>query len=212
MRPGGGEPAPKRVAARKSAAVEAAAPVQRLRPLLAELRQGDVISPGAVSLVGRGPTAVTELASEAVAPDELWAVTVESGVGWYVIMSGSCDIEREPDIEPCLAISPVDLVSRERYQQLRRGSYSPREFPLPVDKLAQATDNDPEDFFPVVNARFITSLDKMALLAAEVQTLRPLNRSASGSGLPTGSVGPPTLVSMASRTTSSAAWRRWSPA
>lgn len=173
MTPGRGEPGKKRATVRRVVGGQAA-PIQKLMPLLAGLRQGDVISLGAVSLVGRGPSAATELASEEVAEGQLWAVTVESEVGWYVIMSGSCDIERVPAIEPCLAISPVDPVTAERYHQLRRGSYSPREFPLPPAKIAQVCEADGDAFFPVVNGRYITSLDKTALLHADVQTLRPL--------------------------------------
>jgi hypothetical protein len=165
--------APKRAAAAKKTAPRVA-PSEKLQPLLTELRQGDIISLGAVTMVGLGPTAATKMADEQVAADELWAVTVDSEVGWYVILSGSCDIERDVDIEPCLAISPVAVVDAARYQNLRRGSYSPREFPLPPYKLAQACEVDAGTFYPVVDARFITSLDKTALLNAEVNTLRPL--------------------------------------
>lgn len=171
------EPAPPRrgAPAAKSASRRAgAAPREKLPALLRELRQGDLISVGAVSLVGRGPSAATEFAAEDVTADQLWAVTVESDVGWYAILSGPCDIERSPDIEPCVAISPVRLVPPERYQQLRRGSSSPREFPLPADKLAKACGAEPGGFCPVVDARFITSLDKTALLHRDVDTLRPL--------------------------------------
>jgi len=160
---------------RRSARSTAPVVAEKLAALLRELRQGDLISLGAVTLVGKGPAAATAAAKAVPAPDELWSVTVESDVGWYAIVSGPCDIERRPEVEPCLAISPVRLVTPQRYQELRSGSYSPREFPLPAGKLAHAC-RVPEAgaFCPVVDVRYITSLDKTALLHPDVATLRPL--------------------------------------
>lgn len=69
---------------------------------------------------------------------------------------------------------PVQLVSRERYQQLRSGVYSPREFPLPAERLRRVC-KPGDDFDPVVDLRYVSSLDKTALLHPDVSPLRPLS-------------------------------------
>lgn len=144
--------------------------------ILAGLDQGDLLSLGAVSVIGRGPTAA--LASTCLEPpaaNELWNLTVDSGVGWYVILSGACDIVREASIEPCLTVCPVGLVDADRYHQLRHGGYSPREFPLPTDKLRAACGVAKEDeFYPVADQRYVASIDKTALVHPDVTSLRPL--------------------------------------
>jgi hypothetical protein len=144
--------------------------------ILAGLGQGDLLSLGAVSVVGRGPTAALASAGlDQPAANELWSLTVDSEVGWYVILSGPCDIVREPRIEPCLTVCPVVLVDVDRYRQLRHGGYSPREFPLPIDKLRAACGRGTDtDFFPVADQRYVASIDKTALVHPDVQTLRPL--------------------------------------
>ncbi len=144
----------------------------KLPALLRSLRQGDVISLGAVSLVGQGPSEALRDVPAPVAsgPGELWSVTVESDVGWYVIVSQDCDIVRDVADEPCLLVSPLKYVSAERWSQLRHGPYSPMEFPYPEDKIGPTADGAK----PVVDARFFTSVDKNALLEGSVATLRPL--------------------------------------
>src|SRR3954468_294211 len=147
-----------------------------LEKILAGLGQGDLVSLGAVSVVGRGPTAALASTGQPTpAEDELWNLTVDSEVGWYVVLSGPCDIVRDPALEPCLTVCPVTLVDAGRYAQLRRGGYSPREFPLPAEKLRAAC-SVPKDtpFHPVADSRFIASIDKTALVHPNVQTLRPL--------------------------------------
>lgn len=156
--------------------------------VLSGVAQGDLLSVGAVSVVGRGATeALTEALDEATAgtfdadgetppgADDLWNLTVESQVGWYVILSGPCDIVRAPEIEPCLAICPVVLTDAARYAQLRRGGYSPREFPLPPEKLRAACDvAADQEFYPVADLRYVAAIDKTALVREDVRTLRPL--------------------------------------
>lgn len=148
----------------------------KIEQILAGLAQGDLLSLGAVSVVGRGPTAA--LASAGLsqpAADDLWSLTVDSEVGWYVVLSGPCDIVRTPGIEPCLTVCPVMLVDAARYRELRHGGYSPREFPLPYEKLRAACQQDKDaDFFPVADQRYVASIDKTALVHPDVTTLRPL--------------------------------------
>ena len=147
----------------------------KLNQLLGGLRQGDLISAGAVSIVGIGGDQELSGAGLNPQPDELWNLSVTSEVGWYVVLTGPCDILRSADIEPCLTVCPVDLVEESRYRQLRHGGLSPREFPLPPDKLRTAClVPKGEPFFPIANLRYVTSVLKAALLHPEVRTLRPL--------------------------------------
>lgn len=151
------------------------APAGKLAPLLRDLTQGDLLTLGAVSIVGRGPTEVVSAAGGSPRTQEIWSVTVESDLGWYVIISGPCDIVRDPAVEPCLVVAPLATVSHDRYQQLRSGEYSPREFPLPVSQVARVVrPSDPADFWPVADLRYVTSVDKAALLHADVESRRPL--------------------------------------
>lgn len=155
-----------------------------LERLLAGLEQGDLISIGAVNIVGRGSTAMLSEVTEAShsagqlatpLPDELWSLTMDSAVGWYVLLSQACDIVRSPEIEPCVVVCPVMLVTKERYAQLRHGAASPREFPLPADKLRAACDaSNGQEFFPVADLRWLASVDKTAIAHPRLQTLRAL--------------------------------------
>ena len=152
-----------------------ATPVSKLAPLLRDLTQGDLLTLGAVSMVGRGHTPLVDAAGGNPETEEIWSVTVESDIGWYVIISGACDVVRNPAVEPCIAVAPIAVVSKARYQQLRSGEYSPREFPLPARDIANIVGaEDPDDFWPVVDLRYVTSVDKTALLNDTVASRRPL--------------------------------------
>lgn len=152
-------------------------PLAKLAPLLRDLDQGDLVTLGAVSIVGRGASPVVAAGGGDPRSDQLWSVTVESELGWYVIVSAACDIVRDPAIEPCIAVAPIATVSAQRYQQLRSGEYSPREFPLPPRDLARIVGADPTHFWPVADLRYVTSVDKTALLNEAVQSRRPLTGS-----------------------------------
>jgi hypothetical protein len=152
-----------------------------LARLLPGLAQGDLISIGAVNIVGRGGTDALSEVSDVTddlatpSPDELWSLTMESEVGWYVVLSQACDIVRSPEVEPCLVVCPVTLVDQARYEQLRSGAASPREFPLPAEKLRAACNvSTGAQFYPVADLRWLASVDKTALAHPQLQTLRPL--------------------------------------
>lgn len=146
----------------------------RLRQMLTSVAQGDVISVGVVNVAGQGPSA--ELSDAGITtPDDVWNLTVQSEIGWYVVLSQDCDIVRDPSVEPCVVVCPVTTVTETRYRELRSGGYSPRDFPLPDAKLRAAIGKKKsESFFPVANQRFVTSVLKEALLAPDVRVLRPL--------------------------------------
>jgi hypothetical protein len=130
------------------------------------------VSLGAVNVVGQGPTELLKGATpDRVPEDGLWSVTIESDVGWYVILSQDCDIVRDKVDDPCLLVCPLTCVSDQRWMALRHGPYSPREFPFPDAKIA----GQGNDGKPVANLRFVTSVDKEALLDDSVKTLRPLS-------------------------------------
>jgi hypothetical protein len=151
------------------------APASKLAPLLRDLAQGDLLTLGAVTIVGRGQTPVVSAAGGTPRTKEIWSVTVENELGWYVIISGACDIVRDPAVEPCIAVAPITTVTKQRYQQLRSGEYSPREFPLPASQVAHMVHADePDEFWPVADLRYVTSVDKAALLHDEVGSRRPL--------------------------------------
>lgn len=145
---------------------------QRLRLL----RQGDVITLGATSITGRGPSATVDEASPGaeVDDDQVWTLTVVSDLGYYVVLSQDCDIVRTVDVEPCLLVCPLEAVGLGRWEELRRGPYSPREFPVPESDLLEL----PEGKAALVNLRFVTSLDKEALLTPAFQH-HPVLRSAA---------------------------------
>ena len=157
------------------AAKASKAPASKLAPLLRDLTQGDLLTLGAVTIVGRGQTPVVSAAGGTPRAKDIWSVTIENELGWYVIVSGACDIVRDPSTEPCIAVAPITTVSRERYQQLRSGEYSPREFPLPPLDVARIVEaEDPDNFWPIADLRYVTSVDKSALLNDKVESRRPL--------------------------------------
>lgn len=158
-----------------SARTSRKAPASKLAPLLRDLTQGDLLTLGAVTIVGRGQTPAVSAAGGQPKAKEIWSITVENELGWYVIVSGACDIVRDPSVEPCIAVAPITTVSRARYQQLRSGEYSPREFPLPPRDVAHIVNAaDPDNFWPVADLRYVTSVDKTALLNDKVDSRRPL--------------------------------------
>ena len=100
-------------------------------------------------------------------------MTIESEVGWYVIISQDCDIARTPDIEPVLVVCPIKYVTDAEWSQLRSGGSSPREFPFPDGRKMPSKEGHKH----VADLRFVTSVDKTALVSGDVQVLRPLTGS-----------------------------------
>ena len=136
------------------------------------LKQGDVITLGATNITGRGQTPTLREASPGahVSPEQVWTLTLVSKVGWYVVLSQDCDIVRDLDTEPCLLVCPLDAVAEQDWDALRRGPYSPREFPFP----ALAALGLPAGTLPIANAVFVTSVDKAALVAPSFRHLPAL--------------------------------------
>ncbi len=151
--------------------------LQRVNLVLGTIAQGDVISLGAVNIVGVGASAAWHATAEHEGQpgrepgEEIWSLSIESDVGWYVVITQDCDIVRVPNIEPCLVVCPLKYVSREEWQAIRSGPGSPRYFPFPAGKKLPVSDGQ----LPIADLRFVTSVDKTALLHRSVQVLRPLS-------------------------------------
>ena len=146
--------------------------------LVSEVRQGDLISLGAVNLVGIGTSAAWSSAAEHEGVteklgEELWSLIIESEVGWYVILTQDCDIVRSPDVEPTLVVCPLRYVPNKIWQALRSGPRSPREFPFPNNRGLP----EKGGYKPVADLRFITSVDKTAIAHRSVKIRRPLSAS-----------------------------------
>lgn len=158
-----------------SEAVGAAETHVALETHLRVLEQGDLISIGAVAIVGTTSSEVTgdpNARTVGVA-----SVTVETPSGWYAVLSQDCDIQRPPDLEPCVTIAPVLYVPGDEWEALRNGLGSYRRYPLnpatvdPIDDehAAQIVG----DLRPVIDIRYVSSLDKTAL-ADHFDTRYPL--------------------------------------
>ncbi|MDO5862940.1 MULTISPECIES: hypothetical protein [Paenarthrobacter] len=150
--------------------------LERVLTLLGTISQGDVISLGAVNIVGVGPsaawssTAEHEGLTDREPGEEVWSLSIESDVGWYAVITQDCDIVRAPHVEPCLVVCPVKYVSAGEWQALASGPRSPRYFPLPDGKFPGI-----DGKLPVADLRFLTSVDKTALLHPSVKILHPLS-------------------------------------
>lgn len=146
--------------------------IRLLAERLDQLRQGDLINLGATSVVGVGPTPTLTFADpKAVADaDQPWSITLVSELGWYVVLSQDCDIARTTEVEPCIVVCPLEALPISEWQSLRSGPYSPREFPFPEEARITL----PSGTAAAANARFITSVEKRALLAPAFRRAAPL--------------------------------------
>lgn len=147
-------------------------PAQRPQTLDAILRsvwQGDLISLGAVAIVGTPTSEVLSAAGEEDTDSPIASVTIASAAGWYAVITQDCDITRSVDIEPCLHVAPVVYIAEDRWQQLVNGQTSYRFFPLPdkVTPLLVSSEAAAVSGKPVVDLRYITSVDKSAFLSAQ---------------------------------------------
>jgi len=155
--------------------------------MLRSLRQGDVLSFGAVAIVGTHSSQVLTAAGDALAgdPDQqarVASVTIESASGWYAVLSQDCDIVRSVAIEPCLTLAPVVYIDDEEWGKLAVGQTSYRLFPLPPDRISPlppANSDLANGRSPVVDLRYVSSLDKTALLTvSDVERRTPLGARA----------------------------------
>jgi hypothetical protein len=147
----------------------------RLEALLGTIKQGDVISFGAIAIVGTHASKVFREAGD-LTPTEITrdakvaSMTIEYASGWYAVLSQDCDIVRTIDVEPCLLIAPVVYIPEAEWDRLDAGQTSYRFFALQPDRIVPLPQSDPELLVsrkPVVDIRYATSVDKTALTTAQ---------------------------------------------
>jgi len=134
---------------------------------LRSLEQGDLISLGAIAIVGTTASEVTGTKGRHSVEVEVTSITVETESGWYAVLTQDCDIVRQSSLEPCIVVAPVLYVGEEEWRQLRRGMLSYRRFPLDPDALepieGSAAQRSGSAGMPVVDVRYVSSIDKTAL-------------------------------------------------
>lgn len=141
-----------------------------LEARLRGVEQGDLISFGAIGIAVRSGSAFAESAGLVDAGEPgVVALTVETASGWYAVLSQDCDIVRDPADEPCLAIAPVMYVPEHTWTRLHQGQTSYKQFPLQVDQVAPVdrahAQRIPDGHRPVVDIRYVGTVDKTALAA-----------------------------------------------
>lgn len=136
---------------------------------LRSLEQGDLIDLGAIAIVGTTTSEVTGTRGRKAAGVEVTSITVETESGWYAVLTQDCDIVRQASLEPCIVVAPVLYVPEEEWRQLRRGMLSYRRFPLDPEALepieGSAAHRSGSTGMPVVDVRYVSSIDKTALAA-----------------------------------------------
>jgi hypothetical protein len=147
----------------------------RLGALLDTIKQGDVISFGAIAIVGTHASKVFREAKE-LTPTEITrdakvaSMTIEYASGWYAVLSQDCDIVRTIDVEPCILIAPVVYIPEAEWDQLEAGQTSYRFFALQPDRIVPLPQSDSAlrvSRKPVVDVRYVTSVDKTAMPTAQ---------------------------------------------
>lgn len=145
-----------------------------LQARLRGVEQGDLVSFGAIGIAVRPGSAIA--AAAGLADDEtpeVVTLTIETTSGWYVVLSQDCDIVRDVAEEPCVTVAPVVYVAPEAWTRLHLGQTSYRRFPLPDEAVAPVDDEHatriPAGHRPVVDIRYVGTLDKTALSAGFAQ-------------------------------------------
>jgi len=141
-------------------------------PLEARLRsieQGDLIGFGAIGIAVRTGSALAERAGLTdAAPGDVVSLSIETASGWYAVLTQDCDVVRRVEDEPCLTVAPVLYVPKATWDALSSGLSNYRMFPLPVGQVAPVDEAHsariPDGHLPVVDIRYVGSVDKTALL------------------------------------------------
>lgn len=140
-----------------------------LEARLRSIEQGDLIGFGAIGIAVRQGSAFARQAG--LVGDEstdVVSLSVETASGWYSVLTQDCDVVGSVTDEPCLTVAPVLYVPMPDWTRLASGFTSYRQFPLPVDKVAPIdaahSARVPEGHGPVVDIRYVSSVDKTALL------------------------------------------------
>jgi hypothetical protein len=139
--------------------------VERLAHLSGTLQQGDVIRVNVLTTVGAPEATYSEETREAgeVADFRVTSVERRLSSGLWAIVTQTCDIRRDADVEPFLHLAPlVDAPSPELWEDLRRGGRSSRFYAYPV--VFDTVDVDR----PLLDIRVIQTIERAALVAETV--------------------------------------------
>lgn len=136
---------------------------EALDHLRANLRQGDVLHADAFAVVGAPEATLLQDTqdAEALARYRLTAVERQLATGLWAVITQTCDIRRDVDVEPFLHLSPVLDLPEAKWSAARDGLASTRRFayPHPVGHCQH----------PVLDIRIVQTIEKTALIAGTVQ-------------------------------------------
>lgn len=139
---------------------------EALARLRAELDQGDVIHVDAFAVVGAPEATLLEDTQDAaeLSRYRLTAVERRLASGLWAVISQTCDIRRDIDLEPFVQVSPILGLGQEEWRQARDGTASTRRFAYPhaLGHVAH----------PVLDVRIVQTIEKTALVA---ETVAPID-------------------------------------
>jgi len=137
-----------------------------LAGLRAELEQGDLIHADVFGVVGAPEATLLDdtRGAEKLAGSHLTAVQRRLASGLWAVISQTCDIRRDTDLEPFVQVSPILELSEGKWINARDGTASTRRFayPRPLGDIRH----------PVLDVRIVQTVEKTALIA---QTVRPID-------------------------------------
>lgn len=139
-----------------------AAALERFR---ARLSQGDVVHIQAFAVLGAPAATLLGDTHEAeeVAPYGITAVERRLDSGLWAIVTQTCDIRREIEVEPFLQLAPLVDASETGWERARDGASSTRRFafPRPIEDCRN----------PVLDIRIVQTIEKTALVADGVDPI-----------------------------------------
>jgi hypothetical protein len=136
----------------------------RLDELRAGLSQGDVIHMYAMATLG-APEATESPSTQAAAEFAEYRVTsVERRLpgGLWAIITQTCDIRRDLDVEPFLQIAPLRESNEVAWADNEHGRASPRRYAYP--RIFDEHDLE----YPILDIRLVQTVEKAALVAEDV--------------------------------------------
>jgi len=138
---------------------------EALDNLRAQLRQGDVLHAEAFAVVGSPEATLLQDTQDAAEFDRyrLTAVERELAGGLWAVITQTCDIRRDVDVEPFLQLSPLLDLPEAEWNVARDGLASTRRFAYP--RVVGECQH------PVLDVRVVQTLEKTALVAESVEPL-----------------------------------------
>jgi hypothetical protein len=134
-----------------------------LEDLRGRLEQGDVVQVDAFAVVGAPEATLLDDTRDAeeFARYRLTAVERRLESGLWAVITQTCDIRRDIDLEPFLHLSPIVGADEATWEGLRGGLASVRRFayPRPIVDVEH----------PVLDVRIVQTVEKTALLAENVE-------------------------------------------